>query len=70
MATYKQIQDYVKKHYGFMPKSCWIAHVKEMSGLQPRVSHRRYDSKIRQVPCPPEKVKPIQEAMRHFEMIQ
>lgn len=69
MATYKQIQDYVKSHYGFSPKSCWIAHVKELSGLDPRISSRRYDPKIRQVPCPIDKVKPIQEAMQHFGMI-
>ncbi len=69
MATYKQIQRYVKEQNGFVPKSCWIAHVKEMNGLKPRVSARRYDPKVRQVPCPPDKVKPIQEAMRHFGMI-
>ena len=28
MATYKQIQDWVKKQYGFVPKTCWIADVK------------------------------------------
>ncbi len=69
MATYKQIESYVKKNYGFIPKSCWIAHVKEINGLKPRISHRRYDPKIRQVPCPPGKVKPITEALRHFHMI-
>jgi hypothetical protein len=36
MATYEQIQDYVRKKYGFIPKTCWIAHVKEMCGLQMR----------------------------------
>jgi hypothetical protein len=69
MATYRQIQDYVKRQDGFVPKSCWIAHVKEMLGLKPRVSPRRYDSKVRQVSCPPDRVKPIQEALRHFGMI-
>ena len=69
MATYKQIQDYVKNKNGFVPKSCWIAHVKEMNGLHPRVSSRRYDVNVRQVPCPPDKIKPIEEAMRHFGMI-
>jgi hypothetical protein len=29
MATYKQIQEYVKAEYGYQPKSCWIADVKE-----------------------------------------
>ena len=24
MVAYKQIQDYVKKTYGYVPKSCWI----------------------------------------------
>lgn len=69
MATYKEIQDYVKKQYGFIPKSCWIAHVKEMNGLKPRVSPRRYDPEIRQVPCPPSKVEPIQQTLKHFRMI-
>ena len=26
----KKIQDYVKATYGFVPKSCWIAHMKEI----------------------------------------
>ncbi len=69
MATYKQIQKYVKNKYGKTVKSCWIAHVKEMSGLHPRVSSRRYDPKVRQVPCPPEKIKLIQEAMQYLAMI-
>jgi len=34
MATYQQIQDWVRKHYGFTVKTYWIAHVKEMCGLQ------------------------------------
>jgi hypothetical protein len=69
MATYKEIQDYVRKEYGFAPKSCWIAHVKELNGLNPRISPRRYDPETRQVPCPPHKVGPIQEALHHFGMI-
>lgn len=28
-ATNKEIEDYVKKKYGFTVKTCWIAHVKE-----------------------------------------
>lgn len=32
MATYKEIQQYVKLKYGFTPKTCWIAHMKEMYG--------------------------------------
>lgn len=29
MATYKQIQEYIKQKHGYIPKSCWIAHMKE-----------------------------------------
>ena len=36
MATYKQIQDWVKDNHGFVPKTCWIAHVKETCGLDLR----------------------------------
>ena len=33
MATYKEIQGYVKETYGFLPKTCWIAHMKELCGI-------------------------------------
>lgn len=33
MATYKEIQGYVKETYGFSPKTCWIAHMKEVCGI-------------------------------------
>ncbi len=41
MATYRQIQDWVKQHYGFVPKTCWIAHVKEISGATIRKAPNR-----------------------------
>ena len=28
---YRQIQDWVKAEYGFTPKTCWIAHCKELT---------------------------------------
>ena len=34
MATYRQIQEYVKQEYGCTVKTCWIAHVKELNGLE------------------------------------
>jgi hypothetical protein len=33
MATYKQIQTWVKQNHGFVPQTCWIADVKSQSGL-------------------------------------
>jgi hypothetical protein len=68
MATYKEIQAYVKEHHGFTPKTCWIAHVKELSGLKVRRAWNR-KSDQRAVPCPANKVQPIREAFRHFGML-
>jgi len=41
MATYKQIQTWVKQRYWFVPKACWIADVKHMSGLPMRIAPNR-----------------------------
>ena len=32
MATYAEIAECVKRQSGFTPKTCWIAHVKELNG--------------------------------------
>ena len=68
MATYKQIQDWVKQRYGFIPKTCWIAHVKDISGLPMRKAPNRQGT-ARVEPCPLNKVEPIRSALRHFVMI-
>ena len=34
--TYKMIQDYVKKNYGFVVKTCAIADIKKQLGLSVR----------------------------------
>jgi hypothetical protein len=68
MATYKQIIAYVRRNHGFVPKTCWIAHVKEMNGLKTRPAWNRQGWE-RQVPCPEEKRPAIEDAMRHFGMI-
>lgn len=69
MATYGEIQDYIKSKYGCTVKSCWIAHVKEMVGLDVKISPRREDINKRKVPCPESKIEPIKDAFRHFGMI-
>jgi hypothetical protein len=68
MATYKKIQNYVKQRYGYTPETCWIAHVKQMSGLRMRKAPNRMGTE-RVKPCPPEKVESIRAALRHFGMI-
>lgn len=33
MATYKDIQKYIKSQHGYEVKTCWIAHAKEIYEL-------------------------------------
>jgi len=69
MATYKQIQQYTKDIYGYAPKTCWIAHMKEVCGLHPRLSPNRYSPDKRTHPCPIEKQNDIKNVFIHFKMI-
>lgn len=68
MATYKQIQEYVKETYGFSPKTCWISHMKEVMGLDSKVAPNRIDMNSRTHPCPIDKQKYIEDAFKHFNM--
>jgi hypothetical protein len=69
MATYEVIQAYVKQNYGYTPKTCWIAHVKEICDLNPRVAANRIDNATRQNPCPEDKQNDIISSFWHFHMI-
>jgi len=64
MATYKDIQKLVKVEAGFVPETCWIAHVLELNGFPPRVSHNRISPNARKRPCPPDKRPAIERALR------
>jgi len=64
MPTYKDIQNEVKRSAGFVPKTCWIAHVRELNGLPVRQAPNRHDPNSRVVPCPPGKRKAIENALR------
>jgi hypothetical protein len=68
MATYDQIQQWVEEKYGFTPKTCWIADMKEECGLPVRLAHNR-QGKTRLHPCPKEKKKAIKAAFLHFDMM-
>lgn len=68
MATYKEIQEYVKLEYGYMPKTCWIARSKEINGLNPRKSPNRYGAG-RVYPSPAKKQADIRDAFKHFGML-
>lgn len=69
MAMYKDIQEYVKANCGYIPKTCWIAHTKEICGLAPRVAYNRNDINKRAFPCPVAKQADIIKALKHFGLI-
>ena len=70
MITYKQIQEDVRKRYGRSVKTCWIAHVKELNGLNPRIAPNRYSPLERKNPCP-QHIRPlIEESMRRLGVIE
>lgn len=69
VATYRQIQERVKSSAGFVPETCWIAHVKSDHGLVRREAFNRADSNVRRHPCPPGRRDAIEDALRHYGMI-
>jgi len=70
MATYKDIEQYIRTKYGYVPKPCWIAHMKELCGLNPRMAYNRQSPNSRMYPCPIDKQADLIEAFRHFKMIE
>jgi hypothetical protein len=67
--TYRAIQDNIKKKHGRVVKTCWIAHVKELNGLNPRNAPNRQSPTRRVHPCPPD-VRPLIEAeMRRLGLL-
>jgi len=69
MSTYIEIQKFVQRRHGFIPKTSWIAHVKALRGLLTRRAANRTGRGRRAEPCPPEKREAIEEALRHFGLI-
>ena len=70
MATYRDIQEDVRRRYGRTVKTCWIAHVKELNGIRPRRSPNRIDPNRRMHPCPASVRLLIEESMRRLGMIE
>lgn len=69
MATYREIQRHVKQHQGFVPETCWIAHVLELNGHPPRKAPNRINPNVRQKPYPPDKRPAIEQALHEFGRI-
>lgn len=57
MPTYSEIQKFVQRRHGFVPKTAWIAHVKALRGISTRRAPNRAGRGRRVVPCPPRSVK-------------
>ena len=69
-ATYKEIEEWVQEHYGFHVTNLNIAQVKQKHGIIERENYKKPKSEnSRQPGCPEEKVKAIEDALRHFQMI-
>lgn len=69
MATYKEIQNYIKEKYKFVVQTCWIADIKNGFGLITRKAPNKKGSQ-RLYPCPQNKKSYIIEALRYFKMIK
>jgi hypothetical protein len=69
MATYRQIQGWVREHYGFTPRTGWIAHCKALNGLPVRRAQNKKGA-TRREPCPPDKQAAIERALWHFGLLR
>ena len=69
-ATYREIEEWVREKYGFHVTNLNIAQVKQKHGIIERENSNKAESADSKQPgCPEEKVKAIEDAMRHFQMI-
>lgn len=69
-ATYEEIKDYIFDKYRVKISSLYIAQVKQKHGIIERDCYNNSKKEnLNQPQCPYEKVKLIEEALRHFKMI-
>ena len=70
-ATYDEIRDWVQENYGFHVTNLNIAQVKRKHGFDLRENYNKPKSlDSRQPGCPEKKVRAIEEALEHFQMIK
>lgn len=68
--TYKMIQEYVEKKYGFKVHTAYIAEVKRSLGLTMYDAPNAVEELKQPRKCPPkEKVEAIADALKYFEVI-
>ena len=70
MSSYREIQQDIRIRHGLTVKTCWIAHVRELNGLNPQVAANRVSSLKVNNPCP-EHLRPlIEESMRRLGVLK
>lgn len=70
MATYKEIQNYIKVKYSKSVKICWIADMKEYHGLKKKVAPNRISLDSKTNPCPDNRKEMITDAFKYFDMLE
>jgi hypothetical protein len=68
-STYADIAKEVQRIGGFVPKTCWVAHVKSEFGLTAGIAPSQLNTQRRKHPCRREKRPVIVEAMRRLVAI-
>ena len=69
-ATYAELKAYIEEKYGFKVSNLYIAQAKAALGIKERENYNKpKKTKGKTLVCPPEKMRAIQEALRHFKMI-
>ena len=70
-ATYREIQEWIRKEYGLKVSSLYISQVKRKCGLDVGDCYNLPKSQNSRVPqCPPEKERAIKAALRHFKLVK
>jgi hypothetical protein len=69
MATYREVQEWVRRERGFVPKTCWIAHVLSDHNSLTRRAISVINGGVRRHPCPESKRPDIIAALKHFKML-
>lgn len=69
-ATYEEIRNWVQDKYGFHVTNLNIAQIKQKHGIIERENYNKAKLEDKKQPgCPEDKVKAIEAAMRHYQMI-
>ena len=69
-ATYEEIRNWIQGQYGFHVTNLNIAQIKQKHGIIERENYNKAQSEGSRPPrCPEERINAIEDAMRHFQMI-